>query len=67
MHSEFFLDMKATSLEMKSSNPGGIDAELFQHKDTRVPSELRYDRRKRSKSKEQQNSVLLDEMNAYGR
>ena len=35
------------------------DGEPFQHKDTRVPNEPRYDLRKRSKSKEQQNSVLL--------
>ena len=25
LHSDFFLDMKDTSLEMKSFNPGGID------------------------------------------
>ena len=36
LHSEFFLDMKATSSEMKSSNPRGINGESFQHKDTRV-------------------------------
>ena len=35
------------------------NGESFQHKDTRVPSEPRYDLRKRIKSKEQQNSVLL--------
>ena len=59
LHSEFFLDMKATSLEMKSSNPRGINRESFQHKDTRIPSEPRYDIRKRTNSKEQQNSMLL--------
>ena len=35
------------------------DGESFQPKDTKVPSEPRYDLRKRSKSKEQQNSVLF--------
>ena len=29
LHSDFFLNMKATSSEMKSSNPGGVDGELF--------------------------------------
>ena len=59
LHSEFFLDMKDTSLEMKSSNPGGIDGELSQHKNTRVPSEPRYEIRKRNHSQQQQNTVLL--------
>ena len=37
LHSDFFLNMKATSSEMKFSNPGGIDGELFQNMNTRVP------------------------------
>ena len=28
LHSDFFLNMKATSSEMKSSNPGGVDGEF---------------------------------------
>ena len=39
LHSDFFLYMKDTSSEMKSSNPGGIDGELFQNMNTMVPSE----------------------------
>ena len=35
------------------------DGELFQHKDTRVPSEPRYELRKRTHSQQQQNSILL--------
>ena len=35
------------------------NGEPFQHKDTRVPSEPRYDLRKRTNSKEQQISMLL--------
>ena len=59
LHSDFFLDMKATSSEMKSSNLGEIDGESLQHKDTRVPSEPRYDLRKRTNSKEQKQNMLL--------
>ena len=59
LHSDFFLDMKATSSEMKSSNPREIDGESLQHKDTRVPSEPRYDLRKRTNSKEQKQNMLL--------
>ena len=36
-----------------------IDGESFQHKDTRVPSEPRYELRKRTHSQQQQNSMLL--------
>ena len=39
LHSDFFLYMKDTSSEMKSSNLGGIDGELFQNMNTRVRSE----------------------------
>ena len=39
LHSDLFLYMKDTSSEMKSSNPGGIDGDLFQNMNTRVPSE----------------------------
>ena len=39
LHSDLFLYMKDTSSEMKSSNPGEIDGELFQNMNTRVPSE----------------------------
>ena len=46
LHSDFFLDMKDTSLEMTSSNPGGIDGELPQNMNTRVPSEPRYNLRR---------------------
>ena len=35
------------------------DGESFQHKDTRVPSEPRYELRKRTHSQQQQNSMLL--------
>ena len=35
------------------------DGESFQHKDTCVPSEPRYELRKRTHSQEQQNSMLL--------
>ena len=50
LHSNFFLNMKDTSLEMKSSDPGGIDGELYQNMNTRVPSEPIYALRKRSHS-----------------
>ena len=59
LHSDFFLDMKDTSSEMKSSNPGGIDGELSQNMNTRVPSEPRYNLRKRSQSQQQQDTILL--------
>ena len=59
LHSNFFLDMKDTSSEMKSSNPGGIDGELSQNMKTRVPSEPRYALRKRNHSQLQQNTILL--------
>ena len=39
LHSDFFLNMKATSSEMKSSNPRGIDGEYSQNMNTRVLSE----------------------------
>ena len=39
LHSDFFLYMKDISSEMKSSNPGGIDGELFPNMNKRVPSE----------------------------
>ena len=39
-----------------TSAPNG---ELFQHKDTRVPSEPRYELRRRTHSQQQQNSMLL--------
>ena len=42
LHSDFFLNMKATSSEMKSSNPGGLDGEFSQDMNTRVPMESRY-------------------------
>ena len=58
-HSDFFLNMKATSSEMKSSNPGGIDGELSHHMNTRVPSEPRYELRKRNHSQQQKNGILL--------
>ena len=35
------------------------DGESFQHKNTRVPSERRYELRKRTHSQQQQNSMLL--------
>ena len=35
------------------------DGELSQHKNTRVPSEPRYELRKRTHSQQQQNSMLL--------
>ena len=35
------------------------DRESFQHKDTRVPSEPRYELRKGTHSQQQQNSMLL--------
>ena len=35
------------------------DGELFQHKNTRVPSEPRYELRKRNHSQNQQKSILL--------
>ena len=35
------------------------DRELFQHKDTRVPSEPRYEIRKRTRYQKQQKSMLL--------
>ena len=40
---------------------GGVktDGESFQHKDTRVPSEPRYELRKRTHSQQQQNIMLL--------
>ena len=34
LYSNFFLDMKDTSTEMKSSNPRGIDGELSHHMNT---------------------------------
>ena len=46
-------------ITMTTTTSRADDGESFQHKNTRVPSQLRYDLRKRSKSKEQQNSVLL--------
>ena len=36
-----------------------FDGESFQHKDTRVPSEPRYDLWKRTNSKERQKNILL--------
>ena len=36
-----------------------IDGELSQHKNTRVPSEPRYELRKRNHSQQQQNNILL--------
>ena len=35
------------------------DGELSQHKNTRIPSEPRYELRKRTHSQQQQNSMLL--------
>ena len=35
------------------------DGELSQHKNTRVPSEPRYELRKKTHSQKQQNSILL--------
>ena len=59
LHSDFFLDMKDTSSKMKSTNPRGIDGELSQNMNTRVPSEPRYDLRKRSHSQQQRDTILL--------
>ena len=59
LHFDFFSDMKDTSSEMKSSNHGRIDGELSHHMNTRVPSEPRYDLRKRNQSQQQQNGILL--------
>ena len=44
---------------MKSSNPGGIDGELSKDMNTRVPSEPRYNLRKRNPPQVQQNTLLL--------
>ena len=57
LHSDFFLYMKDTSSEMKSSNPGGIDGELSHHMNRMVPSEPRYELRKINHSQNQQNSI----------
>ena len=43
-------------LDLTVSTPNG---ESFEHKDTRVPNEPRHDLRKKTNSKEQQNSMLL--------
>ena len=59
LHSDFFLNMKATSSEMKSSNPGGIDGELLPNMNTRVPSEPRYTLRKRIHPHLQQHAILF--------
>ena len=47
----FFLNFSTSSVV--------TDGELFQHKDTRVPSEPRYDLRKRTHFQKQQKSMLL--------
>ena len=59
LHSDFFLNMKATSSEMKSSNLGGVDGELSKDMNTRVQSEPRYNLRKRNPSQVQQSTLLL--------
>ena len=59
LHSDFFLNMKATSSEMKSSNPGGVDGELSQEKNTRVPVEPRYALRKRNHPQLKQHAILF--------
>ena len=59
LHSDFFLNMKATSSEMKSSNPGGVDGEFSQQKNTRVLIEPRYALRKRTHPQLQQHAILF--------
>ena len=51
--------MKATSSEMKSSNPGGVDGELSEEKNTRIPIEPRYALRKRNHPQLQQHAILF--------
>ena len=59
LHSDFFFNMKATSSEMKSSNPGGVDGEFPQDKNTRVPMEPTYALRKRTHPQLQQHAILF--------
>ena len=59
LHSDFFLNMKANSSEMKSSNPKGVDGEFSQEKNTRVPIEPRYALRKRTHPQLQQHAILF--------
>ena len=59
LHSEFFLNMKDTSSEMKSSNPGGIDEDSLQKMNTRPPLEPRYNLRKRTHPQLQQHAILF--------
>ena len=49
-----FLDMQFRVVALNI-----VNVESFQHKDRRVPNEPRYDLRKRTNSKEQQNIMLL--------
>ena len=51
--------MKATSSEMKLSNPGGVDGKFSQDMNTRVPSEPRYTLRKRTLPQLQQHAILF--------
>ena len=59
LHSDFFLNMKATSSEMKSSNPGGIDGEFSPELNTRIPIEPRYALRKRTHPQLHQQAILF--------